>query len=862
MKGKRSDVKTIDQLKGKLSGLDTRISNLSFNQTPLKFRSARRNNSLMEELPPLTPRRGDKKNKLSRVFKSLQPGSVKEIEFLEKYFNLPTSTKSSQKSKTKSKLKLFHCRPKILPKATRVDPITNPVLLTEEDLQKGIYSLVNLGLLSKHSEIFDSLSKENPPLMHSKALLHNSSIQLEPLKIPCNSKKKKLNFIFSEPVIQKKLSVVAKVEENLKKTCKILIKDGKIVRNEDFEEFLKDCQNRRVLEILGFLETASKKYGIDEIFVLSENLEVDKGCCCMNDALLLVENKDDVLDVVRSFEDAENLKRLRAQAALKIQCMWRRFKGAARMRRHRLEKSKVRIIEVQYKKYKKKLYTKNFAAKLREDRSNKFSERQEWLKLNWSIFLKTRVEIHIGSNMPSFPTPPNSEIFRLFLLSFPEIKIKYITLQYIDLEIINYYEFLLDILKIPHKGRLDFICPYTLCRNPMNDTSKALYMSSHDLVQLKRATRSEKTVYVPFQTNEFDEYIGDFLKIPIFGCMSSTFQKFSKITRWEVLKKSGLKIVPGTSGNWNFQEFSEKFEEVKKGNQEVCEWKVFLEDAEWDELPWTGFQSVLIQAVFEEVVFCSFLVDPEGKLQESVFVEERGKVYKSFIFPQKILKHLEITENLKVLAGFLYSLNIFGYLSAKFCGVGLIDFEIEANSSLFINVFIRRLVNGLENDGELFVAKQEFSEFEQEVYIDENSNFVVFEDFSKRSLENMQEEKEKRVWVWTPLVFHEDLIGQKVISLFHMCRIENVLFNLSNNEGVAFLPYTSFSSGCLGIVAVASEFEQAFEFLAQALFILIQVTRTGRGNLIQIAEEIGIREKVEQFSKFSEENQFLVKLLK
>ena len=155
---------------------------LSYQATSPYFKTSPRHNSLLDHLPALSPiRKPIHKNRLPRVFKSLDPRSAKEIEFLEKYFDLPSSNKSTQKAKNKSKLKNFRSKARIIPKATRVDPINNPTCITEEDLQKGIYSLVNLGLVTKDSELIKSLYNENPPLVHSKALFHNFSIQFEPL---------------------------------------------------------------------------------------------------------------------------------------------------------------------------------------------------------------------------------------------------------------------------------------------------------------------------------------------------------------------------------------------------------------------------------------------------------------------------------------------------------------------------------------------------------------------------------------------------------------------------------------------------------------------------------------------------------
>lgn len=838
---------------------------LSYQATSPYFKTSPRHNSLLDHLPALSPiRKPIHKNRLPRVFKSLDPRSAKEIEFLEKYFDLPSSNKSTQKAKNKSKLKNFRSKARIIPKATRVDPINNPTCITEEDLQKGIYSLVNLGLVTKDSELIKSLYNENPPLVHSKALFHNFSIQFEPLPQSYIKKKKKLNFIFSEPIIPNKQSMNEIVPVIEQKSYKITIQEGKLIQDSDFEEFSKTNPASESLENLNHLISLSKKYKIALITVQSQDLlKISSKPTSINQALQIPTNKEEIIKTIEEIDKAENEKARTSKAALKIQCMWRRFKGAARMRRHRLEKSKVRIIEVQYKKYKKKIYTKQYAANLREERSNKFSQRQDLLKANWKEMKEKRIEIHVGSGLSAFPVPPNQEIFRIFVLGFRDIEIKYITLQYIDLEIINYYELLMDLSQIAYKDRLEFICPYTICQTVMSDTSKALYLSSHDLVHLKRRTKEAAKVFIPFQTNEYDEYISDFLKTPILGCMSSTYNKYSKSLRWKELSSSSFKLVPSASGLWTYEDFSNNFEKIQLNHSKVASWEVIVNNSDWDKKAWPGALEVLIKASYNESALSCLLINPDGNIQKMVHVQKLKSLEPGFLFPQHLIEPGFLDETIKKIKDFLYSLNIFGYVSIEICESGVIDFKIEANSNIFINIFFKNLLQGIENNGNYLVAKQDLSELEQEVYIDENSNFVVFEGVNRKFLMSLNEDYEKKSYVWLPFVYHEDLIGQKVVSLFHMCRIESVLFNLSRNEGVILLPYSSFSSGCLGILGVGEDLDEALDFVAQALFIVLQGTREGKkGNVEKIADELGIRQRIERFGKFSEENQFLVKLLK
>lgn len=874
LKNRYSNLDFINTLRGELSNIDTQISNLSLH-------SSYDNTVKPRSLPPLSTQRPIKlaqkhPNRQARIFKSIEPGCYNEIQFLEKYFNLPSKPKVKKSSNnTLSKPKFFKFQPKILPKATRLDPESNPVLITDEDLQKGIYSLVNLGIATKNSEVFEALRKENPPLVHSKVLLHNFSIQLEPLKLPKKSKEKKqLNFIFSEPIIPNKKSVIEVVADIEKpKNYPIKIQAGFIINDQNFQEFSEKAQTANSIFNLNQLKLLSKQYKLPDFTINSENLPSDHNVN-MDEMLKYIENSEEISNIVNKQQQLEAEKKARFKAALKIQCMWRRYKGAARMRRHKLEKGKVRIIEVQYKKYKKKVYTKQFAANLREARSNKFSERQNDLKSSWpELKNKELIEVHIGSCLSQFPIPANQQIFRIFLLANTNISMVYISLQDLDIDVSKYFELLLRLMGVCVEGRLRFITPYTLCRNVMSDTSKAFYLSLHDLVDLKYVNKGKNLVFVPFETNEYDEYLGDFMKAPIMGPVASVYQKYNTLYRWETIKKSGLDALQSHGGIWEFQEFQETLKNLnlKKGkklkNPEKIfkDWQIWINNKIWTGTPWENDAEIVIKEKIDEAfVLCCLFLDPVGTITHNITVESLPG-NSSYLYPQSILPASYLSSIILNFSQFLYAQGVFGYFSIQICSKGIIDFQIGFNNNLPINIFFKHLMKGVDEAGKYLVAAQSASEMEQEMYIDENSNFVTYENFEIKYLQGMEinaVNKEPRVYIWVPLLYHENLVGQKISSIFHMCRLESVLYSLSKGQGVIFLPYGNFVNGSLGLLAVGADCESALEFVAQGIFILKQGCFDGdKGNLEEVARDLRICKKIEEFQKLSEDNQYLLKLL-
>lgn len=72
------------------------------------------------------------------------------------------------------------CRAKrILPKNFRDDPFADPPPITENDIQDGMYSLLNRGIIPKDVDLTPAFERGNAPLVMNKARMADPSLRYQ-----------------------------------------------------------------------------------------------------------------------------------------------------------------------------------------------------------------------------------------------------------------------------------------------------------------------------------------------------------------------------------------------------------------------------------------------------------------------------------------------------------------------------------------------------------------------------------------------------------------------------------------------------------------------------------------------------------
>ena len=330
--------KIFSSLNGELSEIDTRIASLAQNndkqKTQINNLHRKRNTPILRRIPINSNQLNYTSERINnhRLMKSLDPTSIKEKEFLEKYFNLnlsQNSRSSISNNLRKSKLALSKPRfikinPKIIPRATRLDPITYPMKITEDDMQKGIYSLVNLGAVPKNSDLFSVLNEKNPPLVHQPALLHDWSIQFDTSMSIKNLRSKDSLSINSPKILGSIESIPMSVDipKQLKKHNIILyITNGVIVQDDNYRSLLEFENNSYILKNLKRIETLTREYSIKKAKVnIKKLVELSKNAFNQDQLLQAIENSAEIKKKIADIDEEISLKILKNKSALKIQC--------------------------------------------------------------------------------------------------------------------------------------------------------------------------------------------------------------------------------------------------------------------------------------------------------------------------------------------------------------------------------------------------------------------------------------------------------------------------------------------------------------------------------------------------------------
>lgn len=751
---------------------------------------------------------------LTRVFKSVDPTSKKEKDFLQKYFNLNSNKPVPRIKKTKltlSKLKFPKINSKILPKATRLDPISNPIEITEQDIEKGIYSLLNLGLIPKNCDLSQKLNREASALTLQQMQLHNGSMQTELYRT-------------SKKIIPKKSS----------------------------------STNPVPLQSVSHSESIENEATNNKIPFIDIQISDDK------DKQLTIDFPE---DIERKKQHEENeIKAKRRNAAIRIQCCWRRYKGAATIRNHRLKTLKSNIIKKHFRAALARVAAKQYAQSLRKRRSENFRERNEFLKTNWS-FIKNQeiIEINIGSDLKSYSIFNHSEFLKIFSILDPRLKLVYVSLTIIEIEIKKYYKSLLYILDSDTKKRIKFIYPSTpyLTSKP----SKAFYLSSELIPSIKKNYKGKLVVLTSNKPSKYDEYISEYLNAPVLGCNLEVLKKLTKCQRRILLENSGVEILPGMSGNYYYEEFKIKFDELNI-NFPNRTWEIYLSGHKIENFEkWEGHIEVVVNLIPKsELIILNFFIFPNGEYEYEVALKVLGKPGFGIIFPQDLIKDKKLKSIALKLSNFLYSNSITGDICLNIYTEGIFDFEIGFSPYKYIHSFFSSLMKGVEIDSKYYVCNQEFCELEQEVYLDNTTNFVTYENFNRRFVDkskkiNLSEmEKRRYIWIWD--LHHKDLIDLSMDAIFHMSRLESVLFSLAKNEGTIFLPYSNLKNGCIGIMSIGGTYENLINNISKALLIIDQICIKNReGNLNEIYIGLGIKDQIEQLKKESQNKNFLVKLV-
>ena len=496
-------------------------------------------------LPQIQPRHTRSKTSESKTPVPQDPCSFRGSSVAREKFHLQTpSTKfsrlHSQQSYQRPKFsRVSHAR--VVPKATRYDPIANPAQISNEEKDLGVFNIVNKGLVPKNANLTEFF--KFPSLKSKKIEIGSFSSQFQS---PAPDRK-----IFStavESTLRRRRVEVSspeafnlgefdstqskKIRTNTKSVVDkfyLIVKNGKFKESLDLASFKKNYQDkwRTMQQILTQVENYCKTYRYPKVVIDASKLyllEIDevrpltprrfKKC---------VLNSSEIANTMKSHKVAYRGKAGRHLAAVKIQTAYRTFYTARQFRHLRALNSKAKLIQLYFRLYLRKLETKNTIKGVRQERIEQFKLRQRQFKQNWSS-IKTgpRTEIHLGSLHPDlthsfYYAKQNSQLMRVYALADPNLSIIYVSPVPLHSDITEYYYLSLQLCQIPDiRNRLTFITPsHGISMNSQYSTSKLLFLASGSINEIKSMIKDRPAYIVPNEVYEDDIWLSDLLGIPL-----------------------------------------------------------------------------------------------------------------------------------------------------------------------------------------------------------------------------------------------------------------------------------------------------------------------------------------------------------
>ena len=483
--------------------------------------------------------------------------------------------------------RVSHAR--VVPKATRYDPVANPAQISNEERDLGVFNLVNKGLVAKNTNLNEFF--EFPSLKTKKIEFATHSSQFQS---PVTDRKIFTTAIEST-VRRRRVEIASPEAFNLgefdstqnKKASKstksvvdkfyLIVKNGKFKETLDFSNFKKTYQNkwRTMQEILAQVETYCKVYRYPKVVIDASKLymlEIDEvkpmtprkfKRCILNSA--------EISATMKSHKVAYRGKAGRHLAAVKIQTAYRTFYTARQFRHLRALNTKAKLIQLYFRLYLRKLETKSSIKGVRQERIEQFKLRQQRFKEAWPrIKTEPRTEIHIGSMHPDVTQPffyakQNSQLMRVYALADPNLSIIYVSPVHLHSDITEYYYLSLSLCKIPEvRNRLTFITPnHGISMNSQYSTSKLLFLASGTINEIKAMIKQGPAYIVPNEVYEDDIWLSDLLGIPVMCGDPDVVPLVSTKTGCrEVFEKIGIRVPLQVSDMPSPDAFYRKFTTV------------------------------------------------------------------------------------------------------------------------------------------------------------------------------------------------------------------------------------------------------------------------------------------------------------
>jgi IQ domain-containing protein H len=486
--------------------------------------------------------------------------------------------------------------------------------ITENDISKGLFNLMNRGVIPKDVDLTPAFVRGAPPLSNKAAIIYPGS--LKPSQVFIRSEGPaaavKYDFAYTEP----KGTITNFARQTKAATVEMTFgeKLKEDVNPRGYDELMDAYSSHLFIirkgvtldstpEFISFARTYQQMWarilpGIRALETMLSLFQVPKAVADGKRLVDLVGRKakeEDLLDCLVNKEEVRPfilIPRIQYQgeggqnkAAIKIQSTWRMFKARTAYKQLMFLMGKATVIQRAFRRFLEVKGTRKRAAFQFKEKMAEWKNIQNKFKMEWNtVKVKKRLEIHINSlsidelrrlTMDKFLVRQNIQMARIFAIQDPNVDILYVSAFEMTPEVLGYYTKILELGNIQDvNSRLSFFSPDLSRLVPSHiSTTKALLYSPSALAALKARVRHRTAYIVPGIMSKDEVELSVALKIPVLAGDPYKCSLFStKSGSKRILNAAEVPIPIGTSDIYDEKELVATLTRLIASNLYVDVW--------------------------------------------------------------------------------------------------------------------------------------------------------------------------------------------------------------------------------------------------------------------------------------------------
>lgn len=495
--------------------------------------------------------------------------------------------------------------------------------ITENDIGKGLFNLMNKGIIPKDVDLTPAFIRGAPPLTNKAVPIYPAT--MKPSQVFVRSEPQpaaaiKFDFTYSEP----RKTYTNFMRQTKATTVEMTFgeKPREDINTRGYEELMDAFSSHLFIirkgvtldttpEFISFQRTYAQLWGkiIPAIKALEAMLSTFAVPKAIADGKKLVDligkkvREEELLDCLVNKEEVREYIKIpriqyqgehgRAKAAVKIQSTWRMFKARTAYKQLMFLMGKATTIQRAFRRFLLIKNTRKQAASQFKDKMAEWKIIQNKFRQDWpTLKLKKHTELHISSlsidelrrlTMDKFLVRQNIQLSRIFTIQDPNIDIILVCAFEMTPEVMGYYTKILELGNIQDvNSRLCIISPDLSKEIPAHiSTTRALLYSPSTISTLKNMLKHKTSYIVPGVMSKDEVELSVLLNIPVLGGDPYKTSLFStKSGSKRILSAAEVPIPIGTSDIYDEKELLATLTRLIASNLFVDVW-IFKIDNEF-----------------------------------------------------------------------------------------------------------------------------------------------------------------------------------------------------------------------------------------------------------------------------------------